>query len=219
MYGYVCIYIYIYIYIHVWYMYACVFTYKIQQLEREDRNISGYLIWCGSTRIYRQSLSPVITGDHEVLGIQISVDLGTTIMVDMAGAWCWLRLTSAEVRANPCAWQQRTDFKHCLQETGSYMIILDCLLQVAGAAHWCCQGDAVADMKNKCWEAATQLCSFADNADLCGSLHFGQVKSTHEYVALGGFQSHGGTPKSSNLDNFGIETHGFWDPPFQESST
>jgi len=99
------------------------------------------------------------------------------------------------------------------------MIILDCLLQVAGAAHWCCQGDAVADMKNKCWEAATQLCSFADNADLCGSLHFGQVKSTHEYVALGGFQSHGGTPKSSNLDNFGIETHGFWDPPFQESST
>lgn len=87
-------------------------------------------------------------------------------------------------------------------------IILDCLLQVA-AAQWCCQGDAVADMKNKWWEAATQLCSFADNADLCGSLHFGQVKSTHEYVALGGFQSQGGTPKSSNLDNFGIETHGF----------
>jgi hypothetical protein len=28
-------------------------------------------------------LSPVITSDHEVLGIQISVDLGTTIMAGL----------------------------------------------------------------------------------------------------------------------------------------
>jgi hypothetical protein len=28
-------------------------------------------------------------------------------------------------------------------------IILDCLVQVAGAAHWCCQGDAVAEMKKQ----------------------------------------------------------------------
>ena len=120
MYGYVCI--YIYIYIHVWYMYACVFTYKIQQLEREDRNISGYLIWCGSTRIYRQSLSPVITGDHEVLGIQISVDLGTTIMVDMAGAWCWLRLRWGQIHAHDNKEPTSNTASRRLDHTWSYWI-------------------------------------------------------------------------------------------------
>ena len=131
-----------------------------------------------------------------------------------AGAWCWPadRLRWGQIHAHDNKEPTSNTASRRLDHTG--LLGSSCRCRPLVLSRWrCCRNE-----KQMLWGSHPTLLFWVDNADLCGSLHFG-VKSTHEYVALGGFQSHGGTPKSSNLDHFGIETHGFWDPPFRESST